>query len=254
MKLKSQKGYSLIEIAVGILILTIFLICSAALFNGCYNTYRMIQQRNLAVNFAVSNMETMLQTDSDILTGFFVLESGENLSESGNFEYNYVANTQFEEFVLDNFDSDFKSRYARLNNLDIADVKNLSDEDYQNYIDEDTDFLINSFIQKEVSLLTDDEKESGDIKNGNYGLLVPSIQETGNQALLYPGSGTPSEIQGEMAVRKTITRLPLTDSNAYGNKVLKLKVEVLFTNKIKLENLTEKDVQSIVLESIKISG
>ena len=71
MNLKSKKGYSLIEIAVGILILTVFLICSSALFNGAYNTYRMIQQRNIATNLAVRTMEELLQTDSNILTGFF---------------------------------------------------------------------------------------------------------------------------------------------------------------------------------------
>ena len=72
MLFKSKRGYSLIEIGVGVLILTVFLVCSIALFNGCYNTYRMIQQRNLATNLAVSNMEDLLQTDADILTGFFV--------------------------------------------------------------------------------------------------------------------------------------------------------------------------------------
>ena len=72
MKLRSQKGYSLIEIGVGLLILVVFLWCSRALFNGCYNTYRMIQQRNIATNYAVAAIEDILQTDADILTGYFV--------------------------------------------------------------------------------------------------------------------------------------------------------------------------------------
>lgn len=67
MNLKSQKGYSLIEIGVGIIIITVYLASSTALFNGCFNTYRAIQQRNYVINYAISNVEKMLQTDADIL-------------------------------------------------------------------------------------------------------------------------------------------------------------------------------------------
>lgn len=67
MILKSQKGYSLIEIGVGIIIITIYLASSTALFNGCFNTYRAIQQRNYVVKYAVSQVEEMLQMDADIL-------------------------------------------------------------------------------------------------------------------------------------------------------------------------------------------
>lgn len=67
MNLKSQKGYSLIEIGVGIIIITVYLASSTALFNGCFNTYRAIQQRNYVINYAISNVEKMLQMDADIL-------------------------------------------------------------------------------------------------------------------------------------------------------------------------------------------
>lgn len=67
MILKSQKGYSLIEIGVGIIIITVYLASSTTLFNGCFNTYRAIQQRNYVVNYAVSQVERMLQLDADIL-------------------------------------------------------------------------------------------------------------------------------------------------------------------------------------------
>lgn len=67
MNFKSQKGYSLIEIGVGIIIITIYLASSTALFNGCFNTYRAIQQRNYVVKYAVSQVEQMLQMDADIL-------------------------------------------------------------------------------------------------------------------------------------------------------------------------------------------
>lgn len=67
MNFKSQKGYSLIEIGVGVIIITVFLVSSTALFNGCFNTYRAIQQRNYVINYAVSYVEKLLQTDADIL-------------------------------------------------------------------------------------------------------------------------------------------------------------------------------------------
>lgn len=67
MNFKSQKGYSLIEIGVGIIIITVYLASSTALFNGCFNTYRAIQQRNYVINYAISNVEKMLQMDADIL-------------------------------------------------------------------------------------------------------------------------------------------------------------------------------------------
>lgn len=63
MNLKSQKGYSLIEIGVGIIIITVLLACSTSLFNGCFNIYRAVQQRNYVVSHAVSNLERLLQTD-----------------------------------------------------------------------------------------------------------------------------------------------------------------------------------------------
>ncbi|MBO5142598.1 MAG: hypothetical protein J6C46_06315 [Clostridia bacterium] len=247
MNLKSNKGYSLVEIGVGLLILTVFLICSVALFNGCYNTYRMIQQRNLALNTAISNMEEMLQTDSDILTGFFTEEYDTN-----NESY-LVANTVFSEYVDDNFDSKFRNRYALLNGLSSGDEINLSTEEFEDYLYLDREFLINSYIQDEVESYSDAQFESEDVQKGNYGLLVQSVTESGNPNILNPGTSTENVIIGEMAVRKTILRLPLTSKTAYGNNILKLKVEVLYTNKINTSNLSEDDIKVITLDSIKIA-
>ncbi|MBR4111256.1 MAG: type II secretion system protein [Clostridia bacterium] len=67
MNLKSQKGYSLIEIGVGILIITVLLSCSTVLFNGCFNIYRAIQQKNYVVSHAISRVEEMLQKNADEL-------------------------------------------------------------------------------------------------------------------------------------------------------------------------------------------
>lgn len=245
MNLKSKKGYSLIEIGIGVLILTVFLICSMALFNGCYNTYRMIQQRNLAINQAVTSMEALLQTDADILTGFFV-EEYNDVDE----KYELVANTVFSDFVDDNFDTSFKSRYAKLNNLNVDEVAGVSTEELEDYIYEDKDYLINAYIK---DTLTPAAITSADVQNGNYGFLVGNVVETGNAALLAPGTGVEGSQIGEMAVRTTVLRLPLTERNAFGNKVLKLKVEVLYTSKINTANLTEDDVKVITLESIKVA-
>ena len=67
MNFKSQKGYSLIEIGVGIIIITIMLACSTSLFNGCFNIYRAIQQKNYVINHAVTRIEELLLTDADEL-------------------------------------------------------------------------------------------------------------------------------------------------------------------------------------------
>ena len=139
MLFKSKRGYSLIEIGVGVLILTVFLICSIALFNGCYNTYRMVQQRNLATNLAVSNMESLLQTNSDILTGFFT----EELNATTN-EYELVANSEFDNYVKSNFNTKFKERYARLNGLNPDAVDNITSDERAEYIYADKNYLIHS--------------------------------------------------------------------------------------------------------------
>lgn len=248
MSFKSKKGYSLIEIGVGVLILTVFLICSIALFNGCYNTYRMIQQRNLAINTAVQSMEELLQADEDILTGFFTQE----LNAATN-EYELKVNDDFQTFVEDNFDADFITRYAKLKNLNVADITSVSNEEMEEYIYEDRDFLINLYIQEVISEYSTAELESDEVQSGNYVFLTSNVIELGNEALLNPGTGATGSSIGEMAIRKTILRLPPTNDVAYGNHILKLKVEVLYSNKINTNGIQASDVKSIVLESVKIA-
>lgn len=252
MSMKSKKGYSLIEVAVGILILTVFLICSAALFNGAYNTYRMIQQRNLATNLAVKNMEELLQTDSNVLTGFF-----DEIYDENTGKYSLIPNSDFFNFVVDGFDADFISRYAKLNGIAEENVGVLSDEEYEEYIYADAEYLINRYIEH----VTDVGTSSADLNSGSYAFLKDNINETGNLALLYPGTIPVEELSnyvGEtMGVRTTITRIPMGEDNrgkmVYGNNVLKLQVEVFYTNKIDLSNLTEADVKTITLETLKIA-
>lgn len=68
--MKSQNGYSLIEIGIGLLIIAVFSFFSIALFNGCYNNYRVIQQRNIAMSHAVSTIEEVLQSDLNTLRNY----------------------------------------------------------------------------------------------------------------------------------------------------------------------------------------
>lgn len=70
MKLKNNYGYSMIEIGVGLLIITVFSIFSVGIFNGCYNNYHAIQSRNIALKYAVSTMERVLQTNDLSELGF----------------------------------------------------------------------------------------------------------------------------------------------------------------------------------------
>ena len=247
MNLKSKKGYSLIEIAVGILILTVFLICSSALFNGAYNTYRMIQQRNIATNLAVKTMEDLLQTDSNILTGFYV----EEYDADG--KYYLEVNDEFLSYVKNYMPYAYKNVYAEMNNISSSDVGTLSDEQIRECIFYDSEYIINEYIGKEVSSYSEELLE-----NGGYCLFDTGYNsEWGNLALIYPGTFSEEELNtylGETtAVRTSVLRLRENEGTVYGNNVLKLKVEVFYTNKINLSNLTEADVKTITLETIKIA-
>lgn len=247
MRMKSQKGYSLVEIGVGILILTVFLVCSVALFNGCYSTYRMIQQRNIATDYAITAMEEMLQTDADILTGFFVEEYNET---DGKIELK--ANPEFKSYVKNHFNTRFVSRYAAWKGVSEDSVGMLSDQEYEAYIYGDKDYLINDYIQDTLVSLSFSEYKSEEVQGGNYGLLVNSVTEE--------GSLNDPITHNSMIIRKTILRLPIADESlygidtAFGNKVLKLKVEVIFTNKVNNQNVAEEDKKSIVLESVKVAS
>ncbi len=57
MKLKSQRGYSLLEIGVGLILITIFMVCGVTMLKGTYNTYRYVEQRDLAMNYLIQSVE-----------------------------------------------------------------------------------------------------------------------------------------------------------------------------------------------------
>lgn len=60
MNLKSQKGYSLLEIGVGLILITIFMICGVTMLRGTYNTYRFIDQQNIVMNYLIRAVEKEL--------------------------------------------------------------------------------------------------------------------------------------------------------------------------------------------------
>lgn len=60
--MSSNKGYSLIEIAIGLSLFTIFLICTGSLINASYTNYRLILQRNEALDYAIAQMEGVLSS------------------------------------------------------------------------------------------------------------------------------------------------------------------------------------------------
>ena len=76
--MKSNKGYSLIEIAVGLIIIAIFLVCTGSLIAGSFNNYRLVLQRNEALDVAIKEMEEILQSDNlKIVDDRTTIEKGE---------------------------------------------------------------------------------------------------------------------------------------------------------------------------------
>ena len=70
MRLKSQKGYSLLEIGVGLILITIFMVCGVTMLKGTYNTYRYIEQRDLAMNYLIQSVEHELLPNANFdITG-----------------------------------------------------------------------------------------------------------------------------------------------------------------------------------------
>lgn len=272
---KSQKGYSLIEIGVGILILTVFLICSVALFNGCYNTYRMIQQRNIATNYAVSEMEDLLQTDENILTGFFKESYDENSKK-----IKLVANPTFSDFVKNKLDKEdeYKERYNYLMKDSFISGDSVSAGKFDEYIYSDRVFLTGEYIKSVVESMNESEYNSEAVRNGNYALLAPSVTFVGSQvvvksevasgdnavteeySMFHPVIASGDQViipdnKNNMIIKRTVTRLPIENQeNAFGNQVLKLKVEVFFTNRVNNNGATAEDLRSVKIESVKVAG
>ncbi len=245
---KSNRGYSLIEIGVGILVLTIFLIFSISLFNGCYNNYRMIKVRNIAIDRAVYHIEKMLQTDSDELTGYFIRQNA----------VTRTPNTVFEQYVHDNF-SKFKSRYANYKGVSSSSVDTPEGEELQKYIEHDKKHLINSYIKDEID---DGTYTTEQLENGDYAMLdengkVDKKETILNNEMAYDSSDTNEYIvsnNGAIKVVKTVRRIPCLDEEkkAFGNNVLLLTVDVYYTVEFN-RNMDESNMSKLTLSTVKAS-
>lgn len=77
--MNSNKGYSLIEIAIGLSLFTIFLVCTGSLINASYTNYRLILQRSEALDYAIAQMEGALAS-GDVDVGVPYRTSYNNMS------------------------------------------------------------------------------------------------------------------------------------------------------------------------------
>lgn len=82
MKFKSDKGYSLIEIGIALVVVGIFMVSSLTLLAGSNENYRMIEQRNVALSYAMKTIEAMQLADA----GLSVEEIKNNAMTENNME------------------------------------------------------------------------------------------------------------------------------------------------------------------------
>ncbi len=254
--MKSNKGYSLIEIGVGILILAVFMLVSIGLFNGCYTNYRRIKQRNIAIDSAVKYMEDMIQTDSNILTGFMKNEYNEDIEA-----YELTPNDLFKDYVHENYEEKFKSRYTTYTGESAP--ESLTGDDLKEYIRADTEYLVNCYIE---DYLKDNRATSAQKANGSYAFFKAGSEFTGdafteiiNTTSIKLNDNSTNKDEYEyvnsngtpLMIKKTISRIPSVGNKAYGNNVLKLRVDVYYSYDL-TRNLTEENTEVITLESIKI--
>ncbi|MBQ8299934.1 MAG: hypothetical protein IJX99_08830 [Clostridia bacterium] len=66
MRLGSQKGYSLIEIGVGLVLITIFMVCGVTMLKGTHNTYRLVEQKSIAMSYLLRAVEIELLDDTTL--------------------------------------------------------------------------------------------------------------------------------------------------------------------------------------------
>lgn len=66
MKVNSQSGFSLIEIGIALVMAGIFMVCSLTLLAGSNENYRMIEQRSIALSYAMKAIEATILTDVGI--------------------------------------------------------------------------------------------------------------------------------------------------------------------------------------------
>ncbi len=65
--MKNEKGYSLIEIVIGLAIITIFLLSTGSLINASYTNYQLVMLKNEAMELAITEMENILVSGDDYI-------------------------------------------------------------------------------------------------------------------------------------------------------------------------------------------
>ncbi len=66
MKFKSQSGFSLIEIGIALIISAIFMVSSITLLSASNENYRRMEQRNIALSYAMKAIEATLLEEASI--------------------------------------------------------------------------------------------------------------------------------------------------------------------------------------------
>ena len=92
MKLKSQSGYSLIEIGIALIVVAIFMVSSLTLLAGSNENYRRIEQRNIAMSYAMKTIEAMQLNDLGI--------SVEEIKNKASVENNMTITTNIENLPI----------------------------------------------------------------------------------------------------------------------------------------------------------
>lgn len=67
MNIKSKSGYSLIEIGIALIIVSIFMISSITLLAASNDNYRRIEQKNIAMSYAIKSIEAIQINDKSII-------------------------------------------------------------------------------------------------------------------------------------------------------------------------------------------
>ncbi len=229
--------------------LTLFMVFSITLFNGCYTNYRRIKARNLAIDRAVYHVENILRQNSDELTGFFTRDSENNL----------VANPIFLDEAYDAFNMDRYTRYKGPGETDIEKPSKHSKE-YADYLLYDKNYYINRYIATHSASATNQELEEGDycffkqLDNGNFEASnkIQIILDNQSAFDLNDANEYITSNNGAVRVVKTIQRIPVDGVSVFGNNVLRIRVDVYYTHAFK-RNARIEDMEVLTINTIKVS-
>ena len=67
MNIRSKSGYSLIEIGIALIIVAIFMVSSLTLLAASNDNYRRIEQKNIAMSYAIKAIEALQIEDNSII-------------------------------------------------------------------------------------------------------------------------------------------------------------------------------------------